>query len=731
MLWCGDIELPLRPKSFEVLACLVERHGHLVTRAELIEAVWPGTAVTDNSLTQCLVEIRRSLNDDAQQLIRTVARRGYLFAAPVTTPVLAFAIPSVCPEPSNGSVQVVPPSQAISSPGRPSRHVRVSGTFAMVAAFAGVVVLVAFAWRIWHKSENPEPFRVIPLNSLPGAQRYPSFSPDGNHVAFTWTGPKQDNQDVYVQQIGSGSPLRLTMDPRIDYNPVWSPDGRWIAFLRRKWEAGTSELRVIPPLGGPERKLAEISVRDTYYISPPYQAWCPDSSCLVVTDSPSEGKPAGLFLISAETGEKRLLTHPQFPAIGDSNPAISPDAHWLVFRRQASLEGGELYRLHLEKRSQSPTYDGSAGLIARGEPERLTLTGLDAAHPAWMPRNKEIVFSSNRSLWRLVVPGNNRPAQLPFAGEGGIMPAVSQFHDGQALRLMYARSLPDANIWRVELAGPGATASAPPVVAISSTRMDSTPQLSPDGHRVAFTSDRSGSWQIWLADPDGSNAVQLTSMRGDSGAPCWSPSGDRLVFQSNSEGQFEVYVIPVTGGKPRNLTSHPATDGRPSFSRDGHWVYFNSNRNGLRQIWKIPTSGGNAVQVTRSAGFAAFESPDGTYLYYNERMETPSPLWRQPVSGGIPVKVLEGVVRAAFTVLDAGIYYIDRPSGEGGLLYTDWPSGETRLKYFNFTTQRSTTVARDLGNVFLGLTASADGRTILYSRVDRSMDELMFVDDFR
>ena len=47
-----------------------------------------------------------------------------------------------------------------------------------------------------------------------------------------WTGPKQDNQDIYVQMIGSGSPLRLTTDPRSDYNPVWSPDGRWIAFLR-------------------------------------------------------------------------------------------------------------------------------------------------------------------------------------------------------------------------------------------------------------------------------------------------------------------------------------------------------------------------------------------------------------------------------------------------------------------------------------------------------------------
>ena len=235
------------------------------------------------------------------------------------------------------------------SPASPPSHPRrLIGAVALLAAAAGMALLGSFAWRMWRAPENPEPFRAIPLNSLPGVQRYPSFSPDGNHVAFTWTGPQQDNQDVYVQQIGSGSPLRLTTDPRIDYNPVWSPDGRWIAFLRRQWEAGTSELRLIPPLGGPERKLAEIRVSDTYFIIPPYHAWCPDSNCLVVTDSPGEGKPAALFVVSLETGEKRPLTHPQFPAIGDTNPAVSPDGSWLVFRRQTSLHSGELYRLACE-----------------------------------------------------------------------------------------------------------------------------------------------------------------------------------------------------------------------------------------------------------------------------------------------------------------------------------------------------------------------------------------------
>jgi hypothetical protein len=178
-------------------------------------------------------------------------------------------------------------------------------------------------------------------------------------------------------------------------------------------------------------------------------------------------------------------------------------------------------------------------------------------------------------------------------------------------------------------------------------------------------------------------------------------------------------VISATGGKPRRLTSDPANDGVPSFSRDGKWIYFNSNRTGEYQIWKIPAAGGDAVQVSHNVGYVAFESPDGAYVYYTQTVVTPSALWRVPTAGGRAVKVLEGVVWRNFVVLEKGIYYIDQPSGEA------------RLQFFDFASRRSTTVARGLGEIRYGLTASPDGRTILYTRVDSSVDDLMLVENFR
>ena len=555
-----------------------------------------------------------------------------------------------------------------------------------------VLTAVGFlAWRTWRPHESAQPLRAVPLTTLPGVHRYPSFSPDGDYVAFTWTGPRQDNTDIYVQQIGAGSPLRLTADPADDYSPAWSPDGRWIAFLRGQSQAGKYELRLIPPLGGAERKLAEIRPQGPLLggwelVS---LAWCPDSNCVVIPDSPGEGKPDALFVISLDSGEKRQLTHPQHPVAGDADPAVSPDGSWLVFRRIAAPYVGELYRLPL-----------GTDLIARGEPSRLTLASLYANNPTWMPNGKEILFSARDGLWRSAVTGASKPSRLPFVGEDGLMPVVSHPQPGRLPRLAYVRSYADYNIWHVETSAPGAAASAPPRVAISSTRWEGCPQFSPDGRRVAFASDRSGENEIWLADTDGSNAVQLTSTGGNPGYPRWSSDGKWIAFHAQSEGQAEVFLIPAAGGRPRNLTSHPGLDAFPTFSPDGRWIYFSSNRaRGDPVIWKIPSSGGEAVRVTNGIGQVVLVSPDGTFLYYVEAMDRPSPLWRLPVSGGVPVKVLEGVVQGNFTVLDRGVYYIDQASGGAGVALTDRPSDEARLQYFEFATGRPRTVARNLGKV--------------------------------
>src|SRR5262245_33097944 len=77
-------EVKLRPKSFEVLKYLVEHHGQLVSTNDLVHAVWADACVTDDSLVQCMVEVRRALGDESRRYVKTVPRRGYIFETQVS-----------------------------------------------------------------------------------------------------------------------------------------------------------------------------------------------------------------------------------------------------------------------------------------------------------------------------------------------------------------------------------------------------------------------------------------------------------------------------------------------------------------------------------------------------------------------------------------------------------------------------------------------------------------------
>ena len=109
-------------------------------------------------------------------------------------------------------------------------------SFPFVALILFTVLIVAVAGWLWFgRSRQTAPeaqLTAVPLTSYPGSESYPSFSPDGSQVAFSWNGEKQDNFDIYVKVIGTEPPLPLTTNPAKDYSPAWSPDGRWIAFCR-------------------------------------------------------------------------------------------------------------------------------------------------------------------------------------------------------------------------------------------------------------------------------------------------------------------------------------------------------------------------------------------------------------------------------------------------------------------------------------------------------------------
>ena len=406
-------------------------------------------------------------------------------------------------------------------------------------------------------------------------------------MAFSWNGEKQDNFDIYVKLTGTGAQRRLTTAPEADSIPAWSPDGNFIAFVR-EGPGVKAFVYLVSPLGPPERRVAEIS-RTGGIDWPRGLAWTPDGKSLVVTDRNSDNEPLGLFLLSVESDERRRLTLPPEKAFIDSQPAFSPDGRTLAFIREMGLGLRDIYLLTLSEDFQPI-----------GEPKRLTFDNQLTFRPIWTAEGREIIFPSGRffgpNLLRIAASGFGKARRLAGVGEGGSEAAISH----RTQRLVYTRELPNVNIWRVDVPGPYGKLSSPTKL-ISSTRFDTDAEFSPDGKKIVFNSNRTGSFEIWICDSDGSNAVPLTSLGTYCGRPHWSPDGERIAFDSIVEKQWAIYVISANGGKPKRLTTSTPLQGG-SWSRDGKWIYFGSNRSGEDQVWKIPADGGEAVRVTRKGG---------------------------------------------------------------------------------------------------------------------------------
>ncbi len=288
---------------------------------------------------------------------------------------------------------------------------------------------------------------------------------------------------------------------------------------------------------------------------------------------------------------------------------------------------------------------------------------------------------------------------------------------------------------RVDGVGSGHKHAQPAKPIASSTRNDDAPRYSPDGKRIAFVSDRSGNQAFWVWDSEGHNAFSLPS-DGKVGAHNWSPDGQRITFDFFASGYWNIFEMSAEGGVPRQLTFEKSNNARPSWSRNGQWIYFGSDRGGDWQVWKIPSTGGLAGQVTRRGGFVALESPDGKFLYYSKDFlpvhgSPIAGLWRMPVEGGEEarvIKTLEVGLGGYWDIIDKGIYFVEKGSDNLAL------APPMVLKFLSFATGRIKEIApleRELLYWNQGLSASPDGRWVLYQDGERQGSDIMLVENFR
>lgn len=729
-LWKNGLRVKLGGQPFEILALLLRKPGQMVSREELQKELWAADTFVDfnHGLNAAVNKLRETLADSAEEpkYIETLPRRGYRFVATVEKAsdangkheanLLASVPPSTLPPrpPPSSRLGMAPEAGAttVVTVARESRRkwpprwpvIAVAGTGLVLA-----LILLGLAVSKWsvirgaleeakeaESKARTESSRVSTL--VPDPASDPAISPDGKLVAFRRNSYAPGGAGIFVTSSEGKSVLQLTQHPG-DCCPAWSPDGKNLAFTRIA--ADEYAIYVVSAKGGTPKKISHPDPRTKRG----ELAWTPDGKFIAFSgDSPRGGSQ--IFLLSVQDSSADAITQPQGQD-RDWGPAFSPDGAQMAFvRGNGAGFPEEVYVTTL-----------NGGAPRQLTNERAAIMG----PPAWSQDGASIIFSSTKegdpALWTIPVSGGSA-ARLEGTGTATWHPAIAK-ESGQMAAQKISRS---SGVYCLAVEGePGKSAAT--VVTATNGRNEG-PQLSPDGRRLVFMSDRSGYVEIWASNRDGSSPTQLTNLHG-TGTPRWSPDGLWIAFDSTTHdfngavGPSSVWVVSSLGGVPRALVNDQFENAVPSWSRDGKWIYFASLRSGKDQVWKIPAEGGTPVQVTRSGGFAALESVDGSMLFFAKTRYDNPDLWQIPVAGG-PETLFPGSIRphswAAWTPTTRGIFFV---SPEGS-------NGAASISFYDFQTRLTRQISL-LDRVAFWLSASPNGKELFFNQAERDESSIVLV----
>ena len=599
--------LPLEPKAFEVLVHLAGSGGRLMSKAELQARVWPGTAVSEGTLTRLIAQLRRSLGDDAREAryIQTVPTRGYRFLARLEPAAGSRASPETGEgaAPAGTAPDPAPPPLEARRPGR-RRFARAG------LGFAGALAVVALVASLPRPAPAPErggrtSGRIL-VSIARGFNAYPAFSPDGSAVAYT--SDQTGALEIWVRPLAPGSrEVQVTRDGQHDLQPAWSPDGRHIAFA----SARRGGVWVAPALGGVPRQLTRFGSRPVW--SPAGDTIAFLSSDAVALDAPGS-VTSRIWLVSAAGGDPRPLTERGDPPGGHRSASFSPDG-----RRLSFLAGSAVWLVDLATGRRRPVDAlgaGPMGLPREGRPP--SPGALVAGEAVWSPDGRFLVGVGRRAyetvLWRSDVESGRleeSPALLTTEPTQSLK-HVAVSPDGR--RLAYALVTFDTDLHTLPLGPDGAPAGPPRPLLPRLASRKQVPLFSPDGRRLSF-----GLWQpgegslTWTSSADGTGPAPAGT-RPAFGAASWSPEG-RLVVLAKDEGGHRLVERDPGSGRERVLRDLPPA-AWARLSPDGREVAFMCGGDRLFTVCAAGLERGEPRRLVESGSGAGWPvwSPDGRTL---------------------------------------------------------------------------------------------------------------------
>ena len=569
-------EIPLQPKAFEVLTFLVERHGRLVTKEDLIDAVWGDTAVTDNSLSQCLVQIRRALADDSQQIVRTVARRGYVFEAALTAPVLEFALDA---SPAEGAVTALHP------PSRWYENSRDRAAIVIVALVAAGLLYSVYAGR--YRKLEPVYTQITDLSESASG---PVLSPDGRMVAFfKGTSAFATSGPIYAKILPNGEAVQITNDPRNKYGLAFSPDGSQVAYTVWQNDAASQwQTFTVPILGGEPRLLMANAAGLT---------WLDNQNLLF--SRVKTGLHMGVVTSAVNFSNLREIYFPEHERRMAHYSYPSPDRKWsLVVEmepgwlpchiipmdgsssgRQVGPDGectSAAWSLDGKWMYFSAAVGGARHLWRQrfpdAEPEQITFGPTEEEGLALAPDGRSIITSvgmRESAVWIHDSMGERAISPEGYAATNFLLLSAPRFsQDGHHLYYLLQPQSPSSNkeIWRTNL---DSGASERVFGNFNILEFDISGEGSSAGE-VVFSSQFSGEpSQLWLAPLDRSSPPKRIAASGE-GSPHFGPNGTVRFRYSNGKANY-IGQMKKDGSGRQQITPYPIST-LLSSSSDGRWL---------------------------------------------------------------------------------------------------------------------------------------------------------------
>ena len=378
----------------------------------------------------------------------------------------------------------------------------------------------------WSKAKS------VQLTDSLSVESYPSLSPDGKTLIFSME--SEDNQDIFSQRVGGKNLTNLTKDSKAgDSMPAFSPDGKLIAFRSEREPKG---IYLMESTAENVRRISDVGF---------HPSWSPDGTKIVVSERASTHHTlhtvpnSALWIIDVNGGNKQ-----QIDTKGDAiMPSWSPNgqriAYWFV--REGRL--GEIATIP----------------AAGGEPEVITNDAFSDWNPVWSPDGKFLYFASDRlgnmSLWRVAI--DETTGKALGAPEAVSTPSkycrhIAFSRDGKLLA--YIRYESKSNLQSVGFDEKTKKTIGEINWVTQGNHEITNPHLSPDGAEYVIRNVKSSQEDLIIFSKDGLNWRNLTSDKYLERIPSWSHDGRKIVFHSDRSGKYQVWTINSDGSDLRQIT---------------------------------------------------------------------------------------------------------------------------------------------------------------------------------